>query len=382
MKFFLFILIFCIFSLTGSCAPDVYYVSVGGAGDKSGTTPANAFDFAAFESDCENNQESGDIYYILTGTYTLTSNFSNSGFGSSALPIQFIGVTDLDTLDEATGDDRPFFTCGAFSFVFGGSKIVKNLEFQITTTNGVETGYQVHLFNNKIQNDSEEVGRVALRLDSGDNKVIGCEVISDKGIGIYSFEGDHLIIGTWVHDTPTPLDFDSFHLITVINSCFSDFDSIEIYSSTAFVFNGCDFYNFEDEAINVGIFAGWHVVTNCIFDGNGIGDSAVTFASQINSGFIDYNVYHDITNNVVNGNEGENSLEVDPQFVDPDNGDFTIQNESLKAVGFPLSIAEAQNYLDIGALQTEAIEGGGSSGENSSNSETSFFGSNQFVSIR
>jgi len=64
MKKFLIICLLFLFPSVCFGAADDYYVTTTGAGDKSGTEWAKAFDLAAFETDVEANAESGDRYFF------------------------------------------------------------------------------------------------------------------------------------------------------------------------------------------------------------------------------------------------------------------------------------------------------------------------------
>ena len=68
------------------------YVTVAGAGDKSGSTWGNAMGLGEWETDVEATAEAGDIYYLEAGTYTLTNAFSTALDGTDVAPIKIIGV--------------------------------------------------------------------------------------------------------------------------------------------------------------------------------------------------------------------------------------------------------------------------------------------------
>ena len=61
------------------------YVTNTGAGDKSGSSWANAMSLTEFATDVVSNCEAGDRYFIMGGqTYTFTANINSARDGSAA----------------------------------------------------------------------------------------------------------------------------------------------------------------------------------------------------------------------------------------------------------------------------------------------------------
>ena len=86
------------------------YVTVAGAGTKAGTSWANAFGYAEWETDYEGSAEPGDIYYVEDGTYTLTSDFSTARDGTVDSYIKVIGVATGTTNEPPVSSDWGFTT--------------------------------------------------------------------------------------------------------------------------------------------------------------------------------------------------------------------------------------------------------------------------------
>jgi hypothetical protein len=76
------------------------------------------------------------------------------------------------------------------------------------------------------------------------------------------------------------------------------------------------------------------------------------------SGVSDANLfYHELADGLIIPAAGD-------IFEDPDNDDFTVVNSAVLAAGFPQrflvdGVLGMQSYADIGAMQTEAVGGGG-----------------------
>ena len=103
-----------------------------------------------------------------------------------------------------------------------------------------------------------------------------------------------------------------------------------------------------------------NIISNNIMSNNG--GYGLTFSSAISyeplESLIDYNDYYLNTSGTVNnGTPNTNSLTLNPNFTDADNGDFSI-GTNLKAKGFSdFPAGTSTGYLDLGAVQRE--ESGG-----------------------
>ena len=125
-------------------AAETMYVTVAGAGDKSGDTWAKAMDLAAWSTDSLNNSEADDIYYVMEGTYTLTGGFDCNGrTGSAVAPISVIGVKSGTSneppilTDWAAGDARPLIAAGGNIFRSGTYWKLFNLRETATGSFGI-----------------------------------------------------------------------------------------------------------------------------------------------------------------------------------------------------------------------------------------------------
>ena len=90
-----------------------YYMTPGGAGLVDGSSPANAFDWAGFDAWQTAPAAAGDNLYVGPGNYVGTTDVNAGTDGGVDNRINIIGVSSLDTLAEAFGNDRPLFAMNA-----------------------------------------------------------------------------------------------------------------------------------------------------------------------------------------------------------------------------------------------------------------------------
>lgn len=325
--------------------PNTMYVTVAGAGDKSGSSWANAMSLTEFQNDVINNAEAGDIYYVYSGTYTLTSNFTTAKNGSASAIISIIGVSDQETPPtEATGTDRPLFACSSYQFRIGQYWHVENLRFTITDYNGVMLNVAGILRNCKLEGSS---ARGCTMEDFV--RVIDCEAISDV-VGIYLSTYSAEAIGCYVHDSLIGIQAITHSVIEfcIIDTCSHSGIYIGISGNVKAHHN--TIYNC-DKGI-YGTTGSRNFITNNIIDS--CTTYGITWDSEYKSNYFDHNNYYNNGTDVNNVTKGSHATALDPQFVDAPNGDFRI-GANLKAKGFPGAFpgthASCIGYLDTGAVQ-------------------------------
>jgi hypothetical protein len=173
-------------------AATMYVTVAGGDPTHDGTAWSKAFSMADFLADLTNNAESGDIYYVMAGTYTLTgAHDSTARDGGAGTPISIIGVKDGTNHDDSvpvyadwgSGADRPTFACGANTFKVGTYHKIYNCIF--TGTGGsipdAETYSVLYNCKSTVTSDSNVTSHT---LGSG-SKVINCE-ITGAGAGAHT----------------------------------------------------------------------------------------------------------------------------------------------------------------------------------------------------
>lgn len=146
-------LLFFLFPIYCFGAAATMYVTVAGAGGKTGADWANAMSSAEFETDIEGAAEAGDIYYVMSGTYDYSGGaVATARDGAAANPVTVIidgcttgisadaaltsHVLDYNNFDDNTADvsnvtkganatayDPEFGNAGAGDFSVGSSDL-------------------------------------------------------------------------------------------------------------------------------------------------------------------------------------------------------------------------------------------------------------------
>lgn len=159
------------------------YTAAGGGGSKDGSTWANAFDEAAFETAIESGSLAADtIFFIKGGTYTLNSAYAMTVAGNDGLPITLLGVLSTTTntganvtySDWAFGADRPLFACGAYSITTTAYVRLENIIFTTAANPGITTGQKNLVRNCKFTNTYNGAGQFAIVTADGFS-ALNCE---------------------------------------------------------------------------------------------------------------------------------------------------------------------------------------------------------------
>lgn len=354
--------------------PTTYYVKEGGAGGKTGLDEANAMDLAAFDAAIEDPEGADDTFFVESGDYPLTGSLSVNNQGSNNNPIKIIGVTDLGTLTPAYGDDRPNFTCGGNDFYFKGGVIIQNIRGTSEDNLGFWFDGQAFIYNCDFANVSAVDNRMAIYLNGDNIHVISTHLSSTNGFAAYSTYKAVLFTNVWMKNSKFGFYGETDGYFSFINCDFTNIENyavatsltIGVYFDSCFFDNVLDAFTFDD--------SGFHTLLNCSF--TRVSGTAIKSSALDPSVLIDYCLFYDNNADVLNVSKGSNCFnEIDPEFVDPDNGDFTIQNEDLIGAGFPRTRGAAPNYPNVGGAYSE-IDNSGSGGGVSVN-----FGGEGFIRI-
>ena len=362
MRRFLILLGFLGWAEDAYAAAATMYVTPAGAGDKSGSDWDNAMGEAEFLADWRDNSEAGDTYYIYSGTYTPGANYSVTRNGTAASPIRLIGVSDQgDPPTEATGDDRPLFDTETYQFYPGGNYVlIKNWRCQGTGSNYSSSFFVTPgsvAVNVKSHNTSDTAGKIAIKQygDSSRGFIIGCEAISDNGIGI-SFQTYGVAYGCYVHDCDqagmqmeTGSAAEAY--FNIVDTCTTGMTLVTQHLNIVI---GNTIYN-----CTTGI-SGAAAYTSVFL--NNIIDSCTTGASwdsEVAANHWDYNNWKNNTDDTSNVIKGPHASALDPQFTDAENGDFSI-GPNLAGTGFPGAFPGGltTGYLDKGAVQRTEVTTG------------------------
>ena len=303
-------------------APAIMRVTVAGAGDKSGSSWANAMGWAEFETDYEGSAESGDMYYVMSGTYTLTSHLSTAIDGTSTDMIQVIGVSD-EALTEAVGADRPFFDGGASYYVradnwwrFRNVRVEGEQAYVLRADTGAQ------FINCKADNSSGTADRDAIRPEGANCIVIKCEAISDAGVGIFMFSRYGIVRQNHAHDCKTGIRIIERNAVeeNIIETCttyglFIDTSTLDfnyIVNNTIWT---C--------ATGINAPAGYdYLVADNLIDTNTT--KGIVWAAAIDSAWFDYNNFNGNSGgDVTNVTKGPNTTSNVPGFTNAAGQDFS-----------------------------------------------------------
>jgi len=255
----------------------------------------------------------GNIVYIKAGTYSLKEHMSSINDGTISAPITIEGYFSTRG-DNPTDDDRPFIDSG-YQFNSGDYSIVKNIRARSTNTQTLGLGNYSYMINCKGLSVSTITTSIGIFIGNA-SIAINCEGISNAGYGLQCGL-DCLIVGCYIHDCGTAgINFTND--TTSIKACV-----IENCPTAAYCVSGRDWLNFigntfynGETPTGTGIdylsTATLFSAVNNIFYGFTTGVSQV---AECDLSFLDYNNFYNNTIDVTNVQKGDNTLAVDPEFV-------------------------------------------------------------------
>lgn len=206
------LIIMFLFVLTVYAAATNHYITVAGAGTKTGATWGNAKSKTEFAARYDTAQ-AGDIFWIAGGTYTFTAQLNSCRGedscyeGTYAEPISVIGVktgtTNTPPLksDWTTGTDSPTLNTEGYHFVSGHYWNFRNLIIIVNSQNGFDIGTGCNIENCKITNTTAIANYHATTEETGCS-TIHCEISSPLGYGIWNY-GGCLAMFNDIHDCVT-----------------------------------------------------------------------------------------------------------------------------------------------------------------------------------
>jgi len=305
-------------------AAETMYVTVAGAGSKTGLDWANAMGQAEWLADMTSSAEGGDSYYVYTGTYTLGAAFTSTAGGTAANPTEVIGCSNQEvTPTEATGDARPLIVCGAYQCLFYRNIDIKGFRFTTSATNGIQFDSGCMMARCKITTGGGNYGVYA-----GSNASYHqVEISGTAGYGA-SLRAGVSLFRCYMHDmTNGALVIQNGAVIShcIFDTCSSFGANVTApYSSV----QNCTFYN-----CGTGIYMGannsFGFMHNNIFSNCTVGFDFNTPLSENGRGLdIDYNHWHNNGDNMTGAVVGPNATSGDPLFTNPGAGDFSIPENS------------------------------------------------------
>ena len=317
-----------------------FFLSVTGAGDKSGQPYTNAFSYAEFDAWAGANAP-GDICYVESGGYTPNSDPGQDD-GTVAAPIPLIGVTDLanPTTTEATGDDRPYFDYSATAntrLLLDNYWMIRNL--RVKSDNAATGAIRADTGGMIINCDAENIGAgygihtnalytliarctaksAGAAIKTGIDATVVDTTLYDSAIGLQLGGANAQLIGCTVYGCTTAVDLADFdYAVLMYNTLYNGTTGITSPNS-----QHCRFM--------------YNIISDFTTAANWTG-------AEEKSNFWDWNCWWDAIT-ATNVTKGPNAITtVNPAFVDAAGDDFRVQAAELLNVGL--------NGAAIGAVQT------------------------------
>ena len=318
-----------------------------GAGTKDGLTPANAFGWTQFDTwqgGGVGNANPADILYVGPGTYVGTSVVNAGTDGTAGNFITIAGVSNLNTLAEAEGDDRPLFALNAgISILLDNFWGVRNLR---VTGNSVNPMLRVD-FNGRIENcDSVNAGGgFAISHGSTDGLIHRCSGSSPAGTAAFQSLIDGLFSDCIAFDSLVGFIIagDRCQLIgSLVRSCTT---GLSVAATTVPRVVGNTFYDCATAITGTGGDRGGFYIRNIFSEC----PASAVWAAIGTTDYWNRNNWHN-SGDPVNVTRGANALFLDPQFVDPATFDFRVRTEALRNLGPTL--------LTLGSIAPSIFEGG------------------------
>lgn len=329
-----------------------------------------ALNVGALEDSFYEQCVAGQIAYIKNGTYSFGAVSVGTAVGTTALPILFEGYQTTRG-DNPTIANSPTIACGANSFsILQRYWILKNLSFTGTGTTLLTIVDGCQVINCKSNNSSGTVDRDAVTTSNSIatiNKVLyfGCEAVSTAGDAIaIGGTSQNMVIGCYIHNSKNGFLATTGEKNIIQDCIFDTFSSNAVTTGNmnGLTLIGNTFYGAETPA-GTGVSLGDSF--NVIFLNNIIYGftTGVTFSSQLDSSFFDYNNYFNNTTARTNVMTGDHDTALAPGFTDAVNADFRV-GANMKATAFPGTFpgagASCIGYLDQGAVQRVEPTGGAS----------------------
>lgn len=353
------------------------YVTPAGAGAKDGTNWANAFGLTEFVYDYTNaggTLAPGDIYYFegSGATYTFTSITRPLISGSYTEPIKLIGIADIDTMRVAVLESEcPIFSFGAFYLYFTGRIMHFKYGILMTGTGVYVLNYSAdvtlgfYLENVYVRNISTGANKTAINCNEQAYYVrfrnCFASTLGSSGVAFNAFPSRSSVEGC-VAEAPNggtgfQINASGRNLIArncgvgiILNSFTSQpYSDLTVHNcsvagiSTSATVRLLDLRNISISNTPIGIR-----LTNAIME--------LAHCKFENINF--YNCTKKLVANSVESNEflGVSCTQLDPQFVDADNGNFAI-GPNLRSKGFSNKFPNLNttSYVDIGAVQIREV---------------------------
>lgn len=259
----------------------------------------------------------GGILFFKNGSYTISTTVNITSTATATDVQNYIGYNALRG-DACNGDNRPLIIAAANTFNLGTNTSFYNLRITTTAATGVDLKANTTLMNVKVQNTSSTAGRDSVGAGSVAGIIlIGCEIVSQNGMGYTHTTGTARIHGCYLHDSDNGVTT----LTANINAIACIFESHNTSAITTANLGVCLLFNntiYGREAkIGIGVSLTGassigHKFGNNIFYGLVTGISAAALQT-VDIGY--YNDFFNNTTDVTNFLKGKTALALNPSFT-------------------------------------------------------------------
>ena len=269
----------------------------------------------------------GNMVWIKAGTYTLSGSTTIAADGTAALPVDIIGY-NATRGDNPTGASRPILAGASLSISFNGNYWNFNhIRFSSYSSTGACAVSFARIVNCYAENTSGSVRSAFVTNANYPATYIDCEGVSAAGSAFYHTTAGYVTSLLWCYAHDSPYGFNANGNNS--NTLFSVFDTctygLYINSAIHTALNN----TFYSAVAGSGIYAPTTMgqqsyIANNIFNmthASGVGVNYVDAVIRSISG--GYNNFYACGTDRTNFPALTGDNDIDPQFVDAPNGDFT-----------------------------------------------------------
>jgi len=333
----------------------------GGAGTKSGADWDNAWSITEFSSWWTGTVTAGDLVYVYSGTYDAGGDLSSTYAGSNTNAIKVIGVSNQGSLTPAQGTDRPLIINTYFNTP--GSTVLKNLRVQSDRTSSVAVlldsysmAFNCDFICNSLDNSLTTNRAIDLYPYSS---IYNCYVQSSS-TGVYLSNSSAKIESCFVDSYDGNTQYGIYwgvNSTTMKNTIIKGFlygirSGITTGGSSLFKNNTIDC---SSRSGTYGFYLDGDLISNFFINNIIVNSDYGIYANSTfvdDSNVFDYNNFYNVTTKYTNLNAGAHDTEINPQFVDSANDNYSV-GANMKAKGYPNLIqgSASYSYTDLGAIQ-------------------------------
>ena len=262
----------------------------------------------------------GNIFYIKSGTYTLSESIAASYNASVTNGVFVIGYNTTRD-DNPTGDNRPLLAFGSLSLTLGQFWQLRNIRVTGTSANLVTLARGVNIVNSSVINDSTTASRVSVNHASGVNDVcmILLEAACYRGSAYFQGNGSGLFMfACLLRDSTFCYSISAVGQVVYMFGCLivgGRTRGLSSSSSTNYLrVWSCTFYGAESK-LGVGAYhtnGNSDIYINCVFYGL---DTGIELGTDDNTTFVGWCDFYNCTAEVTNCDKSTfANIALDPGF--------------------------------------------------------------------